>query len=106
MMERPCIGGDIRYTARTPFKLRVKGTRMTAVWYYSSDEKKLGPYTQHQLKEFAACGVLLPTDTVWKEGSPTGVLARRVKNLFPHLDAAGASEPPALTPEVAPALVE
>src|ERR1700694_5280140 len=52
-------------------------------WYYANDEVKLGPLSSAQLKELAGNGQLLPSHTVWKEGIVKGVLAARVKNLFP-----------------------
>jgi hypothetical protein len=61
-------------------------------WYYATDGVKLGPFSSAQLKALAAAGQLLPSHTVWKEGVEKGVLAARVKNLFP------APNPPA--PEV------
>jgi len=54
-------------------------------WYYASDDKKLGPYSQQQLKELAGAGTILRTDTIWKGGVAQGVLADRVKNLFPAI---------------------
>ncbi len=60
---------------------------MADQWYYAKEGCKVGPFSGRELKELAACGVILPTDTVWKEGVATGVLARRVRNLFPPLKA-------------------
>jgi hypothetical protein len=56
---------------------------MSDNWYYATDEKKLGPFSSAQLKELAGAGQLLPSHTVWKEGIEKGVLAAKVKNLFP-----------------------
>jgi len=55
---------------------------MADLWYYEEDERKLGPFSGRQLKELATCGRILPGDTIWKEGIPSGVLARKVKYLF------------------------
>ena len=56
---------------------------MAGGWFYARDEHaKLGPFSGERLKELAASGVLLPTDTVWKAGVDDGVQARLVKNLF------------------------
>lgn len=55
---------------------------MSTLWFYAHDEKKLGPFSQRQLKELAVAGAILPMDTVWQEGVEKGVLASRVKNLF------------------------
>ena len=52
-------------------------------WYYAHDETKSGPCSAEQLKGLAACGRILPTDTIWKEGIENGVLARKVKHLSP-----------------------
>lgn len=57
---------------------------MSSLWYYAHDKNKLGPFSQGQLKEMAAAGTILPIDTVWQEGVRQGVLASRVKNLFPR----------------------
>ena len=56
---------------------------MANAWYYAHDETKSGPFSGQQLKDLAASGALLPKDTVWKDGVEEGVLASRVKNLFP-----------------------
>lgn len=55
---------------------------MAIGWYYAHDQEKLGPFSVQQLKDFAACGEILPTDTVWKEGVEAGVPASRVRYLF------------------------
>jgi hypothetical protein len=62
-------------------------------WFYTHDGQKIGPCSGQQLKEFAACGGILPTDTVWKEGIEKGSLARKVRYLFPpgHVDASPVS---------------
>src|SRR5262249_7593338 len=51
-------------------------------WYYAQGGDKLGPFSARQLKDLAAAGRILPTDTVWKEGIDKGVLAANVKNLL------------------------
>jgi GYF domain 2 len=53
-----------------------------AGWYYAHGDDKLGPFSGDQLKELAAAGTILPTDTVWRDGTATGVSANRVVNLF------------------------
>jgi hypothetical protein len=62
-------------------------------WFYTHDGQKNGPCSGQQLKEFAACGGILPTDTVWKDGIAKGSLARKVRYLFPpgQVDASRAS---------------
>ncbi len=68
---------------------------MAGGWYYAHDDQRNGPFSGEQLKEFAASGVILPTDTVWKGGVEEGVLASRIKNLFvpAHADEAGMLAP-------------
>jgi hypothetical protein len=51
-------------------------------WYYSHADAKVGPCSGRQLKELAASGQILPTDSIWKEGIVRAVLASKVKNLF------------------------
>jgi len=89
---------------------------MSSMWYFSQDGKtKQGPFSQQQLKEFAAAGTILPIDMVWKEGVEQGVQANLVKNLFPRpvmtatsteeIDKAlakQATEPSAAEPETPP----
>src|SRR4029077_16118594 len=67
---------------------------MAAHWYFATEQEKLGPFSSAQLKELAVVGRLSPTHTVWKEGVEKGVLAAKVKNLFP----APQGEPPAAVP--------
>jgi len=52
-------------------------------WYYSRDLEVSGPFCDDELASLAAAGTILPTDTVWKEGVEQGVLAHRVRHLFP-----------------------
>lgn len=56
---------------------------MSDNWYYTHDEAKSGPFSDQQLRDLADCGEILRSDTIWKEGVSTGVVAARVKNLFP-----------------------
>lgn len=56
---------------------------MTDQWYYAIDQERLGPFSSAQLKELASIGQIAPTYIVWKEGVEKGVLAAKVKNLFP-----------------------
>jgi hypothetical protein len=56
-------------------------------WYYSRDESKLGPFSGGQLKELAAEGQILTTDTVWQEGVDKGSLAAKVRYLFATMPA-------------------
>jgi hypothetical protein len=72
---------------------------MTDLWFYAHDDNKIGPCSAQQLKELAASGRILPTDTVWKEGVERGVPARKVRHLFPT---APAGVPPAQAPPPSP----
>jgi hypothetical protein len=51
-------------------------------WYYAKDGDRLGPFSGKELSELAVCGLLQPTDTVWRAGIDKGVSAKKVKNLF------------------------
>src|ERR1700722_1011357 len=66
-------------------------------WFYAHDKVKSGPFSGQQLRDIADAGHIVPTDTIWKEGVEKGMLARKVKNLFP-LAPADAAPPP--LPEV------
>ena len=70
---------------------------MADQWYYASDQEKLGPFSSAQLRELAVIGQLSPTHTVWKEGVEKGVLAVKVKNLFPVPQ----GQPPSAVPDQA-----
>ncbi len=59
------------------------GTNMQTQWFYGQVGHKLGPYTDFELRALAVAGKILDTDTVWKEGVERGVLATKVKNLYP-----------------------
>ncbi len=67
-----------------------------AGWYYAHGDDKLGPFSGDRLKELAAAGAILPTDTVWRDGTATGVAANLVKNLFapPVVAIVVVAEPP------------
>jgi len=57
---------------------------MASKWFYKRDNQMmLGPFTAKKLKEMAASGQILPTDTVRRDGAEMMVTARRVKGLFP-----------------------
>jgi hypothetical protein len=59
------------------------------------------------MKELAACGSILPTDTVWKEGVERGVAASKVKHLFaPVPVSVPTAEAPAVQPEAPPPVVQ
>ena len=52
-------------------------------WYYGNAGRRQGPCSTQQLRDLAAVGKVLLTDTIWKEGTEQGQSAARVKNLFP-----------------------
>jgi hypothetical protein len=56
---------------------------MADQWYFAWNNHKFGPFSAAQLKELAAVGRIQATDTVWKEGIERGVMADKVKYLFP-----------------------
>jgi hypothetical protein len=56
---------------------------MVDQWYYAGEGGQQGPFSAVQLKECALLGRIQPTDMIWREGMARGVLAARVKNLFP-----------------------
>jgi hypothetical protein len=60
---------------------------MAEKWYYAHEGEKFGPFSATQLKELAATAQLRPQDTVWKEGMEHGVLAVKVRHLFPPMQA-------------------
>jgi hypothetical protein len=69
--------------AWTPRWIFFKGFFMAGGWFYAHQGKpKLGPFSGERLKELAASGLILPTDTVWKAGVDEGFEAQLIKNLF------------------------
>jgi len=58
---------------------------MHSQWYMTRDgQTKYGPYTEEQLREWAAGGRLLPTDMLWREGMERWTPASSVPGLsFP-----------------------
>ncbi len=52
-------------------------------YYYAVDDERLGPVSGAELKKLAADGTLLPDATVWKEGTEKGLVAGKVRGLFP-----------------------
>jgi hypothetical protein len=74
---------------------------MAEAWYYARDANRIGPFSGSQLKNLAALGSILRTDTIWKEGVEKGVLASKVKNLFSVIAVTGLSNLPAGTPAAA-----
>jgi hypothetical protein len=72
---------------------------MVDTWFYARDAQRLGPFSSARLLEMATIGEILPTDTVWKRGIAHGVLAAKVKNLFPaaQIENFPPTEPPVAT---------
>lgn len=74
---------------------------MADQWYYEHETTKRGPFSADQLKKLAADGSISLTDTIWKDGVVRGLVASKVKNLFPPNGTATLPEsPPALAKEV------
>jgi hypothetical protein len=66
-------------------------------WFYSHADAKVGPCSGRQLKDLAASGHILPTDSIWKGDIERSVLASKVKNLF-------ASSP--ITPQISEPILQ
>ena len=94
---------SILYFART--RLFHGVSKMAELWYYAKEGCKVGPFSAQELRGLANCGVVLPTDIVWKKGTKTGALARKVRNLFPpvypHDTQVLTGSPPAKVPSLA-----
>ncbi len=54
---------------------------MAAEWYVQRNEKKLGPFSNKDLRRLVAAGKLTSGDMLWKEGLPEWVAASRVESL-------------------------
>lgn len=54
-------------------------------WYFSRDDRQIGPYTTAQAKEMAASGQLLPTDFVRNETTTSWLVAGSAKWLYPDV---------------------
>src|SRR4051794_31430046 len=79
----PTVGADFPAAA-----FEKKDSSMPIHWYFTQDGPTLrGPVTGRALKHLASTGRLLPTHRVRKEGMISSVEARRVKGLFPPLEA-------------------
>jgi GYF domain 2 len=77
---------------------------MPVQWYYGRGSNITGPVSGRELSDLAACGEIVPTDTVWQEGVEAGVPAGKVKNLFrsaTHLADRHSAAPPIPAPDVA-----
>jgi hypothetical protein len=78
------------------------GQNMHAHWYVARGNKKCGPFSVEQLRQFAAAGKIRLTDGIWREGMERSVAAANVKNLFPPAEAPSQASAPAAV-ETAPA---
>lgn len=56
---------------------------MSKKWHVARGDRKVGPISDQQLKEFAASGKLKPEDLIWKDGMDEWKPASNVKGLFP-----------------------
>jgi hypothetical protein len=74
---------------------------MSAKWFLARDKKKLGPYTQEQLKKLAAAGHVQGSDRLQQEGATKWTPAHKLAWLAEAL--AGPAEEPAADEEEAPA---
>jgi hypothetical protein len=63
-------------------------------YYYAHDGGEFGPFSAAGMRAEAEAGRILPTDTIWKEGTSARVAAAKVKDLY-------ASRPQAADPAVA-----
>lgn len=67
---------------------------MADQWFIVRDEKKYGPYTLSQMKQFAASGNLLPIDMVSQTGTDPWVPASQVEAIFPATALSSPVPPP------------
>ena len=51
-------------------------------WFYSQENKQIGPVSAAEMKRLAATGKLTPSSLVWREGMEECVPAGKVKGLF------------------------
>jgi hypothetical protein len=56
---------------------------MAVLWFYGRGADISGPVSGPQLAALAGTGQILPTDTVWRDGTEIGVPAGQVRHLFP-----------------------
>ena len=56
---------------------------MADQWFFALDKQRFGPFSAVQLKALAVLGRLQPKDVVWKNDIEQGVVADKVKHLFP-----------------------
>lgn len=79
---------------------------MADQWYYENETTKRGPFSSEQLRRLAAEGNISFSDTIWKDGVLRGLVASKVKNLFPPRSDAMIEPPPSPDGEVSAAPVE
>jgi hypothetical protein len=76
---------------------------MTPRWFLARNRQKFGPYSMDQLRQFAATGLLLPTDMLLQEGAQQWVAANTLSGRFGTAGlAAQAVCPPLPSPEPLP----
>lgn len=73
---------------------------MADEWFIVRDDKKYGPYSTAQMKEFATSGKLLPIDMVSQTGSEPWVPASQIEALFPASEPATPAPPPVARQQV------
>jgi hypothetical protein len=56
---------------------------MATPWYIARNNQKFGPFTEGQLRQLAALGMLKPTELLWQEGAPRWVPASSLPDFFP-----------------------
>jgi GYF domain 2 len=66
---------------------------MSDQYYYGYGSERNGPVSAPELRALVESGRIQPGDTIWKEGIAEGIMAARVKNLFPPASADGLPEP-------------
>ena len=76
---------------------------MANEWYIHKSDRRFGPFTPQQLRDFAATQKLGPSDMLWKEGMQHPIEASRIKGLFDQ--AANQPKQNDLPPPVPPPIV-
>lgn len=60
---------------------------MSDNWYCIKNGRRVGPYSFAQFQQMAACGLLTPSEMVWREGMRCWTIAGAVEQLFAPLGA-------------------
>jgi hypothetical protein len=77
------LRADQRADQRSPAAAPTSTAPTTALWYFTREGERYGPYATAQVKQFAGSGQLLSTDLVWEEGMDDWKRAFAAKRLFP-----------------------